>query len=99
MEHYTYKLQEERIEVEKAPTEYCLPTVELLDEPVLLNGEQMKSQLLQEARTLEEKLGIYGIDAKVMQIHPGPLITQFEVEPAEGIKISKFFGIADDLDW
>ena len=87
----------ERIEVEEAPPDYNLPNIDLLDEPVQVNGEQMKSHLLQEARTLEEKLGIYGIEAKVMQIHPGPLITQFEVEPAEGVKISKFFGIADDL--
>jgi DNA segregation ATPase FtsK/SpoIIIE, S-DNA-T family len=87
----------ERIEVDEAPPDYVLPNIELLDEPVQVNGEQMKSHLLQEARTLEEKLGIYGIEAKVMQIHPGPLVTQFEVEPAEGVKISKFFGIADDL--
>jgi len=86
-----------RTEVKSIPTNYQFPGLELLQEAKSINGETFKHQLLQEARTLEEKLAIYGIEAKVVQIHPGPLITQFEVEPAQGIKISKFFGIADDL--
>ncbi|MEE9171173.1 MAG: DNA translocase FtsK 4TM domain-containing protein [bacterium] len=82
---------------QEIPEDYQLPPLDLLDTPAPVDREQVKSQLLQEARLLEEKLGIYGIDAKVVQIHPGPLITQFEVEPGEGVKVSKFFAIADDL--
>jgi len=52
---------------------------------------------MQEARTLEQKLALYGVQGKVVQIHPGPVITRFEVEPAPGVKISKFQNIADDL--
>lgn len=86
-----------RVEVEEVPPEYHLPGLELLQDTVPVDGGQLKSELLHESRTLEEKLAIYGIEAKVVQIHPGPLITQFEVEPGQGVKISKFFGIADDL--
>lgn len=81
----------------KIPENYKLPSLDLLDEPPVVDREKVKSELLQEARLLEEKLAIYNIEGKVVQIHPGPLITQFEVEPAEGVKISKFFSIADDL--
>ncbi|HDL19245.1 MAG TPA: DNA translocase FtsK [Bacteroidetes bacterium] len=86
-----------RADVAEAPPEYHLPGLELLQDSVPVDGETLKSELLQESRILEEKLAIYGIEAKVVQIHPGPLITQFEVEPGQGVKISKFFGIADDL--
>ena len=79
------------------PSKYELPNVELLEDPPEVDREKIKSDLLQEARLLEEKLSVYGIDGKVVQIHPGPLITQFEVEPPQGVKISKFFTIADDL--
>ncbi len=87
----------ERIITSAIPPDYKSPGMDLLDPVIPFDRERMKSQLLQEARILEEKLAIYDIEAKVVQIHPGPLITQFEVEPAEGVKISKFFSIADDL--
>jgi len=89
--------RQERLTVDTVPADYRLPPLEILKVPPPEDREQKRHQLLEEARLLEEKLAVYGIEARVVGIHPGPLVTQFEVEPGQGVKISKFFAIADDL--
>ena len=86
-----------REEVEKIPTDYELPSIDLLNEAPPVESRERRDELLEKARLLEQKLGEYGVLGKVIQIHPGPVITQFEVEPDPGVKISKFLGISDDL--
>ena len=49
------------------------------------------------ARMLEEKLADFDIQARVTEIHPGPIITRYEMELAPGIKVSRITGLADDL--
>jgi S-DNA-T family DNA segregation ATPase FtsK/SpoIIIE len=49
------------------------------------------------ARLLEEKLQDFGIQVKVMDILPGPVITRFEVHPAPGIKVSRISNLSKDL--
>ncbi len=89
--------QPARDEVEEEPEDYRLPPLELLQYPPQVNREHRKAVLLRESRLLEEKLAIHGIRGRVVEIHPGPLITQFEVEPAAGIKVNSFTSRADDL--
>ena len=91
------KIKIPREEVEKIPTNYEKPSFDLLDEAPPLETRERRDELLEMARHLEQKLGEYGVRGKVVQIHPGPIITQFEVEPDPGVKISRFLGIADDL--
>ena len=87
----------EREEVPEFPTDYNLPLVELLDETPPPESRERRDYLMAMSRNLEQKLGVYGVRGKVVQIHPGPVITQFEVAPDPGVKISKFQAIADDL--
>ena len=42
-------------------------------------------------------MATYGVDGQVVNVHPGPIITLFEVEPAEGVRVNKFVALADDL--
>ncbi|MDO8519256.1 MAG: DNA translocase FtsK, partial [Deltaproteobacteria bacterium] len=49
------------------------------------------------ARILEKKLLDFGVEGKVTEIHPGPLITMYEFEPAPGIKLSRIANLVDDL--
>ena len=49
------------------------------------------------ARILEKKLKDYGIEGKVVEVRPGPVITMYEFEPAPGIKVSRISNLADDL--
>jgi len=46
---------------------------------------------------LEKALETFGIEARVTDVTRGPTITRFELEPAPGIKVSRFLALADDL--
>ncbi len=91
------KIEVEREDVEEFPSDYVLPSADLLDDSPPLESRERRDYLMEMARNLEQKLGEYGVRGKVVQIHPGPVITQFEVAPDPGVKISRFQSIADDL--
>jgi DNA segregation ATPase FtsK/SpoIIIE-like protein len=77
--------------------EYAVPPLHLLDYSPP-NGEVLSRQVLKDNATiLEEKLDDFGIAGRVVEIHPGPVITMYEFEPAPGIKISKIANLTDDL--
>ncbi len=88
---------------EKEPTPgrpgeaFPLPPVDLLDFYDAEEASPDPSVLQQKARTLEEKLGDFGVQGRVVGINPGPVITMYEYSPAPGIKISRIVGLADDL--
>ncbi len=76
---------------------YVLPPVDLLDEPPQDAEEVSWDDLMNSAKTLEERLADFGIQGKVVEINPGPVITRYEIEPAPGVKISRFTSLSDDL--
>ncbi|NOZ60614.1 MAG: DNA translocase FtsK [Calditrichaeota bacterium] len=79
------------------PRKYTLPSPDLLDAPPE-NGEEVSwDDLMNSAKTLEERLADFGIQGKVVEINPGPVITRYEIEPAPGVKISRFTSLSDDL--
>ncbi len=49
------------------------------------------------SRTLKESLTNFGVDANVVGVNPGPTVTQYEVQPAAGVKITRIASLADDL--
>ena len=54
-------------------------------------------ELMDSARLLEEKCREFSVDGSVVQIHPGPVVTTFELKPDAGVKYSKVTGLSDDL--
>lgn len=76
---------------------FLLPPVDLLDFYDAEEASPDPSVLQQKAQTLEEKLGDFGVQGRVVGINPGPVITMYEYSPAPGIKISRIVGLADDL--
>lgn len=56
-----------------------------------------KESLLMNSKILEKKLLDYGVEGKVVEVHPGPVVTQYEFEPAPGVKVSKVANLQDDL--
>jgi len=54
-------------------------------------------ELKLKGKILEGKLLDFGVQGKVKEIQPGPIVTLFEFEPAPGIKISKIAGLENDL--
>ncbi|MDZ7330426.1 MAG: DNA translocase FtsK [candidate division KSB1 bacterium] len=79
------------------PRKYYFPSAQILDEPVGQDDEVTWDELMNSAKTLEEKLADFGIQGKVVEINPGPVITRFELEPGLGVKINRFTSLADDL--
>ncbi len=77
--------------------DYHLPSVDLLDTPAPSDNRQMKEDLEDCARTLENTLEDFGITAKVTDIIRGPVITRYELEPAAGVKINRIEALSDDI--
>lgn len=81
--------------------EYQMPNVEdFLESPVKLSDKDRKeieAQILETSGILQNKLAEFNIEAEVRNVNIGPIITQYELEPAKGVKVSKFASLADDL--
>lgn len=60
-------------------------------------GSEDDEELRQKSRQIEVKLKDFGIFGRVTQVHPGPVITLFEFEPAPGVKVGKIAALQDDL--
>ncbi len=56
-----------------------------------------RDSLLMNSRILEKKLADFGVQGRVVRVHPGPVITMYEYEPAAGIKVNKIVSLTDDL--
>ncbi len=49
------------------------------------------------SRLVEIKLNDFGVEAEVVAVHPGPVVTRFELKPAAGVKSSQISNLAKDL--
>ncbi|SHF69990.1 DNA translocase FtsK [Vibrio gazogenes] len=78
------------------PTE-PLPTLELLYHPEKRENFIDQDMLTEVARLVESKLLDYKIQASVVGIYPGPVITRFELDLAPGVKVSRISGLSTDL--
>ncbi len=84
--------------LERVPKrEYKLPSVDLLMEPPPMSVGQSKDILLRKAELLIQTLETFGVDGRVTNIAPGPVITRYEVEPGPGIRVSKIANLSDDI--
>ncbi|KTD16478.1 DNA translocase FtsK [Legionella jordanis] len=96
----TEKLKESP-RVAKSPAQVSgnLPSLSLLDKGI--QGKPMGGYSSQElenvSREVEQHLLDFGIQADVVAVHPGPVITRFELQLAAGIKVSKLSALAKDL--
>jgi S-DNA-T family DNA segregation ATPase FtsK/SpoIIIE len=93
----------ERVEKEKqvplfvAPGKGGLPTLSLLDDAPPRQGGYSAEALEAMSRLVELKLRDFGVEAEVVEVHPGPVITRFELRPAPGVKVSQISNLAKDL--
>ena len=76
---------------------FRLPTVALLDAPPVYHAQVDEAQLEKSARALEQKLADFGVDGRVVEVQPGPVVTMYKYEPGSGIKVSQIVNLADDL--
>lgn len=76
--------------------EWKFPNLDLLEKKrsqLTVNDAELKAQ----AARIKEKLAEFEVDVTMRDAHPGPTVTQFTLEPSEGIKLSKIESLKDDL--
>ncbi len=78
-------------------TSYELPPLSLLAAPEREARVIDRSQLIANSRLLEEKLRDFGVEGRVVEVTPGPVVTMYEFEPAPGVKINRIANLSDDL--
>jgi S-DNA-T family DNA segregation ATPase FtsK/SpoIIIE len=74
-----------------------LPPLSLLGMPTQPEDLLTAADLTQEANLLVAKLADFDIQGRVTEIHPGPVVTTFEFEPAAGVKVNQIVSREDDL--
>ena len=74
-----------------------MPSFELLDRPDKKENPITQEELDIVSRLVEEKLANFNIDAAVVGVYPGPVITRFEIDLAPGVKVSKITSLSKDL--
>ena len=75
---------------------YKLPKLDFLNEEVEISNHDEDS-LREKARYLVDSLSSFGVSGTVVKISPGPVVTLYEIEPAEGVRVNKFTNLSEDL--
>lgn len=76
---------------------YELPSLELLQPSDSASIRPSKDELLNDSSLIERKLADFGVVGKITSVHPGPIVTMYEFEPAPGVKINRIVSLCDDL--
>ncbi|MBO3062790.1 DNA translocase FtsK [Mammaliicoccus fleurettii] len=75
---------------------YKLPSLDILNDPP--QSQSVSKKTVQEkGKLLEATLRNFNVDAKVTQIRIGPAVTQYEVQPAQGVKVNKIVNLSNDI--
>lgn len=89
--------QEKQASLFVAESDGSLPSISLLDSATPSIHTLSEDALKAISHQVEMKLQDFGIDAQVTSVHPGPVITRFELQPAAGTKVSQISNLAKDL--
>jgi S-DNA-T family DNA segregation ATPase FtsK/SpoIIIE len=77
--------------------DYQLPPVDLLENPDYTESSDDESVIRQQAEVLTETLKEFGVSASVVAIETGPVVTQYELALAPGVKVGKVISLSDDI--
>lgn len=78
--------------------EGALPSLSLLDPAEKMPNTGFSNEKLElMSREVEKRLLDFGVEVQVVAVHPGPVITRFEMQLAPGVKVSKISGLSKDL--
>ncbi len=98
--------KEETVDVKKeietqqsvtSDSDYQFPSIELLKKGNRSGVGDNKETLRQTAMQLEQTLRNFGVHVTVTDVSCGPSVTRFELQPEQGVKVSKIVGLADDI--
>ncbi|MFA7331579.1 MAG: DNA translocase FtsK [Candidatus Delongbacteria bacterium] len=86
-----------RAEGKAAEFRYTPPPVDLLADPPADEYHVTEEDLRANSEALVSCLKDFNVEARVVHVHPGPVITRYDLEPAPGVKVSRIVALADDL--
>lgn len=78
------------------PKEYRFPPISLLQKGTAAAGDSAR-ELRETAMHLQQTLGTFGVKVTITDISQGPSVTRYELQPEQGVKVSKIVGLADDI--
>ncbi len=96
-------VRKKRVVVQSAPVRpsgkgYVLPSLSLLTAAKPSDRFTPSTEEIEEnAEALESVLEDFGVRGEIINAHPGPVVTLYELEPAPGIKSSRVIGLSDDI--
>ncbi len=77
--------------------DFTLPSLALLSDPPPNTASVTDEDLQLKAHRLQATLAEFGVVCKVGDIHPGPIVTRFELVPEPGCKVSSITSLTDDI--
>lgn len=82
---------------EDAPSNYRLPSIDLLDPPVVQNKSMTPDEIAATAEILQNTLEEFGVEAKVTGVQQGPAVTCYEILPAAGVRVERIKSLSDNI--
>ena len=93
-------VEEEPLVIEQAVPEekpYVFPTVDLLAKPAGAKAGMTQKDVTETAQKLQSTLESFGVHVTITNVSCGPTVTRYELQPEQGVKVSKITGLADDI--
>ena len=81
----------------KENRKYSFPPFSLLEKGVRTNSAETDKELKETALRLQETLRTFGVNVTITDISQGPSITRYELQPEQGVKVSKIVNLANDI--
>ena len=91
------EIQKDMMQAEKKlPKKYMFPPLSRLQKGVAATGDSTR-ELKDTAMRLQQTLNTFGVKVTITDISQGPSVTRYELQPEQGVKVSKIVGLADDI--
>lgn len=91
------EMEEQMQTAAKMPKQYRFPPLNLLAKGKGKNNGNASKELNETAARLQQTLATFGVRVTITDISQGPSVTRYEMQPEQGVKVSKIVGLADDI--
>lgn len=78
------------------PKKYVFPPLKLLTKGSA-NTKSSDRELRETAERLRQTLHTFGVNVTITDYKQGPAVTRYELQPEQGVKVSKIVGLSDDI--
>lgn len=84
------------MQAQKPVKKYVIPPLNLLKKGTAKSGDSSR-ELKETAERLRQTLQTFGVKVTITDISQGPAVTRYELQPEQGVKVSKIVGLSDDI--